>query len=580
MSTDVPTLEFGSLPRYQPRRFVPDQACLTDLKEIIPLYEQLLNRLINSTEDLEHWLMDRSELDAALDQEGTLIYIRMTCQTDDEERSRDYQHFIQNIIPALKPLGDRLDRKYLDERARYPIDKKRYEIHDRIISANVDLFVPQNVPLQTEEALLSQEYQRVCGAMNVFFEGQERTLPQMAKYLLENDQVLRESAWRVTADRRLQDKEKLEDILDRMLRLRTQIAVNAHCVNFCEYQFRAYHRFDYSPQDCKNYHESIERVVVPVWQEMIKVRKSRLNLKTLRPWDTEVDTSGGSPLKPFDRIEDLGKGTLEIFNRMDKHLGSQFGEMRELGLLDLESRRGKAPGGYQSTLNEARKPFIFMNAVGIHQDVQTLLHEAGHAFHALASQNEPLHMYRHAPMEFCEVASMGMELLAADHLDVFYGKEDLDRAKFSHFEDIIYILVWVAIVDCFQQWIYENPRHSPEQRRLAWLKIHGRFGGDLIDWNGLDQYRGFLWHRQLHIFEAPFYYIEYGIAQLGALQLWQNAQKNMNKTLIAYKNGLSLGRSRPLPELFTAAGIKFDFSEGTIKPLMEAVQKKVSLLAQ
>jgi len=571
-------LDLERLPRYRQRRFVPDDACLTDKDQVVALYQKLLDREIESAEQLETWLEDISEVGAAVDQQNSVLYIRMTCQTDDEQRAKAYQDFIEKVMPAVMPLGDKINRRYLELRARFELDRQRYQVHDRDIRADVELFRDENVPLQTKEALLSQEYQRITGAMTVRFQGLERTLPEMAKFLQETDRDLREQAWRAVARRRLEDRDRLEQLFDRMLRIRQQIASNAGFKNLAEYKFKSYHRFDYTIDDCKRYHDTVGRLVVPVWRRVLEDRREQMKLDRLRPWDTAVDPLGREPLRPFEHTDKLLSGCAGIFNRIDPALGGQFRMMIETGLLDLESRKGKAPGGYQSTLNETRKPFIFMNAVGLDRDVWTLLHEAGHAFHSLACAGDPLLSYRHGPMEFCEVASMGMEMLAGDRLGEFYNNQDRKRSRQEHLESIIMILPWVATVDSFQHWIYENPDHSREQRARAWLDIRDRFSGGVVDWSGLDQERKYAWHRQLHIFEYPFYYIEYGIAQLGALQLWVRYRNDGRSAIGDYRKALSYGGSKPLPELFSAAGLDFDFSEKTIAPLMDAVTEELDKL--
>jgi len=444
------------------------------------------------------------------------------------------------------------------------------------------LFVAKNVPLQTEVDLLSQEYQTLCGAMTVVFEGQERTLPEMGKYLLEPDRILRERAWRAAAERRCKDQDKFEDIFDRLFQKRVAMAHHAGFKDFTAYQFKNYHRFDYTPADCKRYHETIERCVVPLNEEIFKRRRKEMKLtlsevealKTLRPWDVAVDPLGRSPLKPFEKPKQLVDGIKKIFKRVDPQLGDQFNRMDKEGLLDLDSRKGKAPGGYQNTLSEARQSFIFMNAVGVDDDVRTLLHEGGHAFHALACAKDPLVDYRHGPMEFCEVASMAMELLGGRYMEEFYNDADTKRSNREHWEGIIHILAWAANIDAFQHWLYEHPDHTPSERRQAWMGFYEQFGGKFIDWTDLTEVKAYLWHRQLHIFEMPFYYIEYGIAQLGALQVWMNARRDPKKALADYRKGLGLGGSRPLPELYKAAGIRFDFSESIIKPLADAVYQE------
>ncbi|MBI5150842.1 MAG: M3 family oligoendopeptidase [Candidatus Omnitrophica bacterium] len=570
-------LDFEQLGPYQERRFVPPQADLTVLDQVKPLCQKLLERSIHSSLEMEEWLRDRSELEAALSQAGTILYIRMTCQTDDPSRARAYQQFIETIQPVVKVFTDQLNRKFLAEQAHWHLNEQLYHVYARGLRTDVDLFVQENVMLQTEVDLLTQEYQTITGAMTVEFEGKERTMPEMGKVLYEPDRGLRERAWKAAAGRRLRDKDQLEKLFDRLVSLRVTIAKNAGCANFCEYKFRSLHRFDYTSQSCKQYHQSIEKLVVPLWQRVLERRKKEMQLQALRPWDTAVDPLGRPPLRPFNRANELMEGCQRIFERLDPGLGKNFSEMLKTGSLDLESRKGKAPGGYQSTLDEARKPFIFMNAVGLDDDVRTLLHEAGHAFHALACAGDPLLNYRHGPMEFNEVASMGMELLADPYLSVFYGPEDEQRSRREHWEGIAFILVWVAIIDAFQHWLYEHPGHTPDERREAWLRTHRRFGGDGVDWKSLEEEHAFLWHRQLHIFEVPFYYIEYGIAQLGALQLWHSARKDPKTALENYKMALALGGSKPLPELFKTAGIRFDFSAETIAPLTQAIAGQLQL---
>ncbi len=569
-------LDFSKLAPHRPRSFVPVDADPTDPQAVAALYQQLVDRPVGSAAELVQWLLDRSELDAVVSQTGSALYIRMTCQTDAAARAEAYKAFVECVRPVIEPLADKLDRKYLAAREQFELDTARYGVYDRGTRADVELFREENVPLQTESSLLSQEYQAICGAMSVEFQDRERTLPEMGKFLLETDREVRESAWRATAARRLVDAEKLEDLFDRMLPVRGRVAGNADCADFREYCFRSMHRFDYTPADCRAYHDAVAKCVVPVWRQIQQDRQTTMGVDTLRPWDAAVDPKGRPPLKPFEQSSELIAGAEKVFGQLDAELGGQFSQMAAEGLLDLSSRKGKAPGGYQSSLSEARKPFIFMNAVGLNRDVSTLLHEGGHAFHSLAAADEDLMAYRHAPMEFCEVASMSMELLALEHLSVFYDGDDLRRARRDQLEGTIHILPWVATIDAFQHWLYTNPGHTPAARRAAWLETAGRFDGGVVDWTGLDAEHAQVWHRQLHLFQCPFYYIEYGIAQLGALQLWVRARQDAAAALADYRRALGLGGSKPLPELFAAAGLKFDFSEATIAPLMAAVTEELA----
>ncbi len=571
-------LDISSIPVYQPRKYVPEDADLGNVDEVTALYNKLLDYQIDSAQQLEKFVFYRSELEAVLHQYNSLLYIRMTCQTDDQKRAETYTNFIKTIPPAVKPISDKLDRKYLEARAKYDLDEKRYEVYDRDIKADAELFHDENVPLQTEEDLLSQEHQTLCGAMTVDFQGKEHTLPEMKVYLEKTDRDIRESAWRATAGRYLQDAAKLDDIFDKMLGLRQKIAANAGFDNYGDYKFEELHRFDYTPEDCRKYHQAVEKVVIPALAEIYEDRKEKMDLESLRQWDLNVDALDRDPLKPFDTIDEYLAGTKQIFNNVGPAFGKQFQEMIDFGLLDLASRKGKAPGGYQSTLTEIRKPFIFGNVVGTDNDLRLILHEGGHAFHAIAGADYPIYAYRHAPIEFCEVASQAMELFGLNYLTAFYNDEQAKRSILDYFEDVIYLLAWIATIDSFQFWIYDNPDHTVGQRCEAWLEIRNRFGGQLLDYSGLETQHRHAWQRQLHIFQVPFYYIEYGISLLGALGLWLQSKKDLDGALNNYRNSLALGGSRPLPELFAAAGLEFDFSEKTIKPIVDAVQEYMSEL--
>ena len=568
-------LDFKKLMPHKNREFVPANMDFNNINQITEQYAVLQSRDFFSSKDLEKWLLDRSEFEAAFDQLGSILYIEMTCQTDDKDKADAYTNFISKIVPVVKPLEDQLNRKFLAGYNQYGLDDTRYAIYVRDIRTDIELFVEENIPLQTKVDLLSQEYQKICGAMTVDFEGKEHTLPEMSKYLLETDRSKRENAWRAVNKRRLMDKDKIDLLFDEMVTLRHKIAQNAGFKNYMEYKFKALHRFDYTAEDCKSYHHVVEEIVVPIAGDILRKRKEQMSLGQLRPWDVSVDPLGRDALKPFEKVEDLIGRCMKIFKDVDDELGQQFSKMAEIGLLDLGSRKGKAPGGYQSALSDSRMPFIFMNAVGVDGDVRTLLHEGGHSFHSWACVDEPLLDYRHAPMEFCEVASMTMELLGGKHLSAFYSSDDVKRSTIEHLEDIVSVLTWVATIDAFQHWIYENPKHAREDRKQEWMAIRKRFGSGVIDWTGLDEEEVYMWHRQLHIFEVPFYYIEYAIAQLGALQIWANSKQDNSKAIRQYKAALSLGGSRGLPVLFEIAGIKFDFTESTIEPLVKMISAEL-----
>lgn len=560
-----------------PRRFAPADCDLGDWASLEPLFQALLERPLDDGDGLEAWLLDQSELASCLAEERARRYIAMTCNTEDAELERRFMHFIEEIEPKCKPLWRRMNEKYLDSPARQQLPRERYDVLDRCVEAEVRIYRDENVPLQTEAQKSSQKYQKLCGAMTVEFDGKEQTLPQMAKYLEETDRARREEAWRLVSQRRLQDRDVMDDIFDDLIQLRHQMARNADYDNFIGYAFAAFKRFDYTPEDCFAFHEAVERRVVPLTRRLSEERRIAMKLERLRPWDGAVDPLGRPPLRPFETAEQLCDGVERIMRKLDDELTEQFVSLRANGDLDLDSRKGKAPGGYQYTLEEVRRPFIFMNSAGLQRDVITLLHEAGHAFHALAARQEPLIDYRSSPIEFAEVASMSMELFGAAHFEEFYSPDEADRARRQHLERVIDILPWVAQIDAFQHWIYANPNHSRDQRTGKWLELEERFGAG-YDWSGLDEARAASWQRQLHLYCHAFYYIEYGIAQLGALQLWKRFKEDRSSAVAGYRAALALGGAKPLPQLFEAAGAPFDFSEAAIDSLMDTVEEELERL--
>ena len=570
-------LPFGELPIHTPRQLVPGQIDLGDWSALAPLFDAVEKKLsgASSVAELESALLGWSELSAALDEEGAKRYIAMSCHTDSAEAEKAYLHFVEHVEPQIKPRQFALEKACLAQPLCAQLPKARYEVFDRDLRQRVELFREENVALETEESKLGQQYQKLSGALTVQFRGEEKTLTQMGRFLEEPDRALRQETWELVAQRRLEESEKFEDIFDQLVKLRGQIARNAGFANYRDYAFKMRGRFDYTPGDCAAFHDAIESEVVPLQRELQSVRRAQLQLPSLRPWDLSVDPLNRPPLKPFDGVGQMVERTQRIFDRIDGGLADGFRTMQERRLLDLDNRKGKAPGGYQSTLSESRLPFIFMNAVGLQRDVETMLHEAGHAFHALATREEPLLAYRSAPIEFCEVASMSMELLGNEFIEEFYAPPEASRARRTHLEGIVAVFPWIATVDAFQHWIYTHPDHTRAERTAAWLALMDRFGG-AVDWTGHEAVRANLWHRQLHIFLYPFYYVEYGIAQLGALQVWANSKRNKAGALADYQRALALGNSRPLPELFTAAGCQFSFDRATVQPLVKLLKDELA----
>lgn len=556
-----------------PRKYLKPEADFGEWATAEPYFQELCERPIASQAALEQWLLDVSELEAAFEEEGSRRYTAMTCQTDDPERQQRFMHYVENVAPRAEPWRDRIRRKFVEHAGQFDLPKKRYEVLIRSARNTIELYREENIPLLVEDQKLKTEQQQITGAMTVPWDGEELTLQQLARYLEEPDRAVRERAWRLGAERFSKDFAALDAIYSKMVALRHQVATNAGCRDFRQYAFRAYERFDYTPEDCLAFHDAIEKVVLPAVQQLAAERRSNLKVPTLRPWDMAVDPEGRPPLRPFETDGQLADGCSRIFHRVDGELGQIFDTLRTRDQLDLASRKGKAPGGYQVNYAEQRVPFIFMNAVGTEGDVRTLLHEGGHAFHSWACRQEPLLAYRGAPIEFAEVASMGMECLALPHTDAFFGP-DQDRATKRFFEKIVQFFPFMACIDAFQHHVYTHVEDGIEGWKDYWQQLTRRFAPE-VDVSGLEHHNRHGWQKKLHIFEVPFYYVEYGIAQLGALQVWLNAQKDYAQAVAQYRHALSLGGSRPLPELFAAAGCRFDFSEKTLRPLIDAVMEKI-----
>ena len=410
--------------------------------------------------------------------------------------------------------------------------------------------------------------------MMVNFNGKEHTISEMLMYFQDKDHDVRREAWEITSEKRLREAGKLDELFDKLLKLRDKLARNTGFPDFRAYTFCAKYRFDYTPEDCIRFHDSIERDILPTVRGMVEERRRALGVDSVRPWDMYCDHYGRGRLRPFETVDQLANGCREILGKVDKEIGDNFQIMIDLGLLDLESRKGKGPFSYQLHLPEVRLPYIFMSAIGLNPDVFSLLHESGHAFHQFASREEPLLDYRSIPNEFAEVAAMSMEILSADHLEAFYDPVDAARACRRHFEDTVGVFPEVGIIDGFQHWVYTHPDCTPEERSDCWLSLMEKFGNG-VDWSGLEQISRSYWQSIPHIFLRPFYFIEYAIAQLGALQVWHNSHRDKTGTIEAFKSALQLGGSRPLPELFKVANIELDFSEMIIKPVMAKVSEEI-----
>ncbi|MES2807946.1 MAG: M3 family oligoendopeptidase [Bacteroidota bacterium] len=544
-----------------------------------PLYKDLVERPINSVEELEHWMLDRSELEAALEEDFAWRYIRMTCDTNSEEKLQAFQYFATDIEPKAAPYSNELNKKLVGSEFFDDLDGDKYFVYLRGVKRSLELFREENIPLQTEIQVEQQKYQSISGGMSIHLGDNEYTLEQAAVFLKDTDRNKRQEAWEKITGRRLQEKEKLDDLFDHLRVLRHKVALNAGFENYRDYMFQAMGRFDYTPQDCYAFHEAIELEIVPILREHAEQRKEALGLESLRPWDMDVNTSGKPALKPFNNGEELIEKSIQCFRNINSYLGERLEIMKDNNLFDVESRKGKAPGGYNYPLSETGAPFIFMNSANTFRDLTTMVHEGGHAVHTFLTADLELNDFKHCPSEVAELASMSMELISMDKWDVFFdNEEDLKRAKRDQLIDVLKTLPWVAVVDQFQHWIYTNPDHLASERAEAWLKIYEPFGAGFADWSGLEEAEQNLWQKQLHIFEIPFYYIEYGFAQLGAIAVYKNYKENPEKALEQYLAALKLGYTKTIKEIYETAGIQFDFSAGYVKELADFIKAEIAKL--
>ena len=561
------------------RNFLPATFKVTNWESLEPYFKYLVDREINSVTDLQHWLKDMSELESIVSEDACWRQIKMTCNTTDKSLEEAFVFFTMEIQPKIQPYADVLNKKLINCPFTQQLDQKKFFTYLRSVRTSIELFREANIPLQAELSILQQQYGVIAGQMTIEVKGQEYTLQQASKFLENHDRSLREEVYIKVQQRRLQDKEAMNELYTQLIKKRDQVAKNAGFANYRDYKFVELGRFDYSKEDCFQFHEAVKLHVLPLIEKIYQHKKEKLGLDTLKPWDTEAEPDGVQPLKPFTGGKELYEKSVLCFEELNPFFAACLRKMDELKHFDLESRKGKAPGGYNCPLAESGAPFIFMNAAGQMSDVTTIVHEGGHAIQSFLTHNLELNAFKEYPMEIAEVASMSMELFTMDHWESFFeNKDDLKRAKEHQLERVITIFPWIAIIDKFQHWVYENPTHTIEQRTDRWMEILDEFSTNSIDYTGLEEYRKIGWQRQLHLFEVPFYYIEYGIAQLGAIGLWMEYKQNPQMALDNYIKALSLGGTKTLPELYAAAGLKFDFSPAYIKTLMEFVSVEMEKL--
>jgi oligoendopeptidase F len=554
----------------------PDAFAKATWDDIVPYYDELAERPLGA-ESVEPWLQAWSTLEELITEAAALAMIAYTIDTGDADKAADHLRFSTDILPKAEERSVGLARRLLDSGFSRPDMDTTIQ---RFRTAS-EIFREENVPIFSELEEHAAAYQRITGSMTARWDGVDLPLPQLQPFLKSRDRSVRERAWRAATEPYVRRHGELAALFDTMYALRQKAAVHAGFANFRDYSFSAKFRFDYTPADCERFHDAVEQAIVPVVERLYAERRRRLSLDSVRPWDLQVETERTEPLTPFTTGAELVARGQAAFERVSPELGAEFQRMIAERLLDLDSRKGKAPGGYCETLHHRGRPFIFMNAVGLVDDVNTLLHEAGHAFHAFASQPLPLIWQRHPGSEAAELASMSMELLAAPYLTGshgFYTEEEGRAAEIEHLEDILIALPHIASVDAFQHWIYTSGEgHAGAARDAAWLRIRGRFERG-VDWSGLDQERVARWYRQLHIFLYPFYYIEYGLAQLGALQVWRNSLRDPARAVRAYRDALALGATRTLPEIYATAGAALMFDAEAMRILVQLVEERITAI--
>jgi oligoendopeptidase F len=562
------------------RQFLHENLSIQAWEDLKPYFDDLLARELHSLAEFERWLSDRSELDAVLEEDLAWRYIRMSIETSNEERSSAYTFFVTKIQPELAPLEDALNRKFMDCPFRNEYTDEAHRIYFRSIETQVKLFREENVSIEAKLNELAQRYGAISAAQSIDYNGETITMQRAAQYMKEQDEEVRKTVFEKMVERRRVDTEKLDALYTELIQQRHELAINAGFENFRDYKFQSLGRFDYSKQDCFDFHLAIQTHIVPLVKEIQAKKLAITGESKFKPWNTEVDPEGKAPLKPFETGKEMLDGCIQMLGNLNPYFADCLTTMEEMGHLDLDSKTGKAPGGYNYPLYEIGVPFIFMNAVGAQRDLVTMVHEAGHAVHSFLSRDLSLTGFKNLPSEVAELASMSMELLSMKEWHQFYANEDdLNRAKREQLEGILKILPWIAQIDAFQHWVYEHPAHSISERHAHWSKLSKDFGTGLTDWTRYEDQIATSWQRQLHLFEVPFYYIEYGIAQLGALGLWMNSLIDFESGLTAYQEALKLGYTKSIPEIYETAAVPFDFSSERLKSLAAFIQVELKKIA-
>jgi len=568
-----------TIPTRPRRKFVPEDLIIDSWDKIKLLFDNLVEREISSASELENWMLDKSELSAVLEEDMAWRYIKMNIDTTDKELGERFSFWIKEISPNTAPYSHKLNVKLLESPFLKELDQEKYRIYLRSVTKQIEIYREENIPLFTLMEEKQQEYGAISAKMSIEIDGEKITMQKAAQLLKSPDRAEREKVYNKIITRRLQDEKALDNLFDELIALRQEIAKNSGFDNYRDYMFAAMGRFDYTPKDCFNFHDAIAQEIVPIINSFEQKRKDKLGYKSYKPWDTAVDVDGLVPLKPFEGGNELTNLSIECFKRLRPYFGECLAIMKAMNHLDLESKNGKAPGGFMYPLYEIGVPFIYMNAVGSQRDLVTMLHEGGHAVHSFLSRDLAITEFKSTPSEVAELASMSMELLSMDHWDVFYSDDDeLKRSKLEQLEKALETLPWVAAIDKFQHWIYTT-EHTAKERKEQWLKINSKLGNQVINWEGQENALANLWQKQLHLYEVPFYYIEYGMAQLGAIAMWRSYKELGQKGLDNYIDALKLGYTKTIGEIYEKAGIKFDFSASYVKELADFIKEELEKLS-
>ena len=562
------------------RVFVAENLVIDSWEKIKPSFEDLVNRSIDTKENYKKWLVDKSELEAVLEEDAAWRYIKMTIDTRKVELSEAYTFFVTKIQPELAPFEDKLNKKMIVSAffSEFNTDQD-YQIYFRSVKTALELYREENIAIEAEINEKSQLFGSISAAQTIEHKGETLTMQKASSLLKETEEALRKEIFEKMSTRRSEDIVQLDKLYTDLIERRHQVALNAGFANYRDYKFQELGRFDYTKEDCLNFHSAIKKQIVPIVKILQQEKLTKLGKDKFKPWDSEVDPDGKQPLKPFKTGKELLSGTINMFREIDTYFSDCLTTMDEMAYLDLDSKEGKAPGGYNYPLYEIGVPFIFMNAVGAQRDLVTMVHEGGHAVHSFLSRDLELTGFKSLPSEVAELASMSMELLTMNLWNEFYANDDdFKRAKKEQLESILKIMPWIAQIDEFQHWVYENPKHSVAERHAQWKLISKEYGTGLTDWTGYEEVQETAWQRQMHLFEVPFYYIEYAIAQLGALGVWKNSMTDFLKAIEDYKNALRLGYTKTIPEIYATAGIKFDFTEEYLKELADFVKNELEKL--